>query len=66
MDIEKLFVRNSGTRLLVDIHVHADAEISLEEAHAIGGHVKAKLMTDFPRIVNVLVHMEPAPAEIAA
>ena len=60
IDIEKLFVRVSGTNLFVDIHVHAAAETTLAEAHKIGGIVKSTIMADNPEVAGVLVHMEPA------
>ena len=60
IDIEKLFVRVSGTNLFVDIHVHAAADTKLSDAHRIGGIVKSTIMNRNPEVAGVLVHMEPA------
>ncbi|MCU0636268.1 MAG: cation diffusion facilitator family transporter [Gemmatimonadaceae bacterium] len=57
--IEKLIVRAAGTRLHVDVHVQADPSMSLADAHALGGAVKAAVRRDVPRVFGVLVHMEP-------
>ena len=60
--IEKLAIRRAGMRLFVDIHVQVDGAMSVADAHAIGGHVKARLRAEVPRVVGVLVHMEPFTA----
>jgi cation diffusion facilitator family transporter len=64
--IEKLVVRGAGTRWHVDVHVQADPAMSLAEAHALGGAVKAAVRRDVPRVFGVLVHMEPFDAISAA
>ncbi|MBK7908208.1 MAG: hypothetical protein IPJ78_16820 [Gemmatimonadetes bacterium] len=40
--IEKTVVRKTGPRYYIEIHVQADGAVTLDRAHAIGGHVKAK------------------------
>jgi cation diffusion facilitator family transporter len=57
--IEKLHVRKAGTAYRVTVHVQADASMSLEEAHALGGRVKHAICASMPRVNYVLVHMEP-------
>jgi cation diffusion facilitator family transporter len=57
--IEKLAVRKAGLTYEVVVHVHADPETSLHDAHALGGRVKATIRADVPRVASVLVHMEP-------
>ena len=56
---EKIAVRRSGLFLRVTIHVQADADTSLERAHALGGQVKATIREALPQVQSVLVHMEP-------
>lgn len=56
---EKLLARKVGTRFLVDLHVHADPELTLHEAHLLGGIVKTAIRQAIPAVENVLVHMEP-------
>jgi cation diffusion facilitator family transporter len=57
--IEKLHVRKAGMAYRVTVHVQADAAMSLEEAHALGGRVKHDVCAAAPRVNYVLVHMEP-------
>ena len=57
--IEKLIMRRAGIHLFVEIHVQADPQLPLRDAHAIGGHVKAILRGQISAIAGVLVHLEP-------
>lgn len=59
---EKLMARRVGTRIWIDLHVQADATMSLHDAHALGHKVKRAICETFPLVENVLVHMEPADA----
>ncbi len=57
--VEKLAVRRAGRGYWVDIHVQADATMSLELAHVLSGKVKGAIRASTPRVLGVLVHMEP-------
>ena len=57
--VEKVIVRRAGTHYFADLHVQADPEMSLHDAHAVGHHVKAAIMERLPNVRDVLVHMEP-------
>ena len=57
--IEKLFVRPIGMNYQVAIHVQSSPEMTLSEAHALGGRVKATIQQALPQVSGVLVHMEP-------
>jgi cation diffusion facilitator family transporter len=57
--IETLKVRKSGLSLFVDIHVEADPEMSLHDAHVVSGKVKTSILRRVPTVRGVLVHMEP-------
>ncbi len=57
--VETLKVRRSGLGLYVDIHVEADPEIPLREAHIVSGKVKTSIRRAVPTVLGVLVHMEP-------
>jgi cation diffusion facilitator family transporter len=57
--VEKLGVRKTGTSYRVTIHVQADASMSLDDAHRLGGRVKSAIRERVPRVQSVLVHMEP-------
>ena len=56
---EKLRIRKSGPKYLLELHVQADPGLSLHEAHVLSGKVKGAIRTAVPRVDNVLVHMEP-------
>ena len=57
--VENLNVRSSGLGFYVDLHVKADAAMSLEAAHEIAAKVKYAILKAIPSCVSVLVHMEP-------
>jgi divalent metal cation (Fe/Co/Zn/Cd) transporter len=67
--IEKCIARKSGPGWLVDIHVEVDGRLPVEQGHAIGHQVKEVLCSSGLRLLDVLVHIEPAvtpaPAEPA-
>lgn len=57
--IEQLRVRKSGLEYFVDIHVEVEGDLTVSEGHRIGHNVKDDLLAEFPRIRDVLVHIEP-------
>ena len=60
VDVEKLWVRQSGTVYFVDIHVHADPAMPLRDAHNVSHDVKSAVCAGVRGVKDVLVHMEPA------
>jgi cation diffusion facilitator family transporter len=60
---EKLMARRVGTRIWIDLHVHADPQMSLHDAHALSGMVKSAIRLGLPVVENVLVHMEPSTGQ---
>jgi ferrous-iron efflux pump FieF len=57
---EKLMARRVGTRIWIDLHVHAEPSMSLYDAHELSGMVKSAICRELPVVANVLVHMEPS------
>ena len=57
--IEQLAARRVGIGYRVTVHIQADPETTLRDAHAIGGRVKYAMCRVGIRIQSVLVHMEP-------
>jgi cation diffusion facilitator family transporter len=57
--IEKVHTRKSGTRYLVDMHVEVDPQMSVRDAHEVSHRVKDALRQRMPRVLDVLVHIEP-------
>ena len=58
-EIEKLLVRKSGLEFFVEIHVEVEGSMTVSDGHRIGHQVKDRLLVQFPRVRNVLVHVEP-------
>lgn len=58
-DVETLWVRKSGLEFFADIHIEVDPELTVAQGHHIGHQVKDRLLGEFPRLRDVLVHLEP-------
>jgi len=59
LDTEKCFVRKTGLKYFVDLHITVDSEISVKSGHDIAHNVKDKLKLEIPELENVLIHIEP-------
>ncbi len=57
--IEQLLVRKTGFTYDVALHVQADPSLTLLDAHALGGAVKAAIRARQPAAKHIHVHMEP-------
>ena len=63
--VEKVIVRRAGAYYFADLHVQADPDMSLHDAHIVSGKVKSAIMSVLPNVRGVLVHMEPFESEEA-
>jgi cation diffusion facilitator family transporter len=59
LGVEKLSARKAGLVYYVDIHVQANADMSLHDSHELSGAVKSSIKRNVPRVAAVLIHMEP-------
>lgn len=57
--LDKCFVRKMGFDYYVDLHVMVDGELSVQEGHRIAHEVKDAILIAYPRISDVLIHIEP-------
>lgn len=57
--IEKCLVRKMGYQYFVDMHVEVDPQMTVQRSHQIAHDVKNKIRAQFPRVHDVLVHIEP-------
>ncbi len=57
--VEKLRARKSGQRYYVDMHLHVDPAMSVRDAHALAGKVRAYVREKLPSVADVLIHIEP-------
>jgi cation diffusion facilitator family transporter len=64
--VDKVWVRKLGMRLMVDLHIIVDPDISVKEGHRLAHEVKAKLQRELPQVRDVMVHVEPNEPERAA
>jgi divalent metal cation (Fe/Co/Zn/Cd) transporter len=48
-----------GFEYFVDLHILVDADLPVREGHRIGHEVKDAILAAYPRITEVLVHIEP-------
>lgn len=61
--VEKLLARRAGMGYFVGIHVQADPQLSLHDAHIVAGKVKTAIRAAEPAVLDALVHMEPYEPE---
>ena len=57
--VDKVWARKLGMRLIVDLHLEVDPEITVEEGHRLAHEVKDKLQHELPQVRDVMVHVEP-------
>jgi cation diffusion facilitator family transporter len=61
--LDKCNVRKMGLDFYVDLHVVVDANISVKEGHFIAHEVKDFIISKFPSIHDVFIHIEPEGRE---
>jgi cation diffusion facilitator family transporter len=61
-------IRSRGMEesIWVDLTIQVDPSMTTAEAHAVAHEVEDRLKTNWPRVVDVVVHIEPAGASSAA
>ena len=60
--VEKTRLRRSGSTLFIDIHVEVDGALTVSEGHRIAHEAKDALIAGGLGLVDVQVHIEPAPS----
>ena len=58
---EKIRTRGSADYAFLDLHLWLDGDMPLKTAHAASHVVKDRLMTKFPQLADVVIHLEPPP-----
>lgn len=56
---EKCFVRKSGMKFHVDLHVIVNGEISVKAGHDVAHSLKDYLQAKMPNLEQILIHIEP-------
>jgi cation diffusion facilitator family transporter len=62
---EKIRTRGSADYVFLDLHLWLDPQTPLRTAHATSHVVKDRLMTKFPQLADVVIHIEPPPTDTA-
>jgi cation diffusion facilitator family transporter len=57
---EKCYIRKTGMKYHVDLHIIVDGEISVTSGHDIAHTLKDALMYHLPALADVHIHVEPA------
>lgn len=63
MGCHEIRTRGSADFVFVDLHIWMDAGTRLDEAHEISHQVKDRLMSRYPQIGDVVIHLEPPPRD---
>lgn len=58
---EKIRTRGAADYAFMDLHLWLDGEMPLKAAHTASHVVKDRLMTKFPQLADVVIHIEPPP-----
>ncbi len=53
--------RGSVDHVFLDLHVWLRPDMRLDEAHGLSHIVKDRLMSEFPDLADVIIHIEPPP-----
>ena len=56
---EKCFIRKAGMKYHVDLHAIVNAQISVQQGHALAHQLKDTLRLEIPQLGHVLIHIEP-------
>ena len=59
LEIEKIRIQHAGPDAHVDIDIEVDPAIRVDEAHRIAQHVRATIVSHWPSVREVVVHVEP-------
>ncbi len=58
--VHKLRTRKLANYIYIDLHLEVDGQISVTKGHDISEAVKHSLIQSNPKIIDVMVHLEPA------
>lgn len=64
--ISDVKARYIGQRLFVDLEIEVDAQLSVDQGHAIAEYARNQVIESVPDAYEVLVHVEPQQPQLAA
>ena len=56
-------IKKRHMRLIIDLHIEVDPDITVQEGHRLAHEVKDKLQRELPQVRDVMVHVEPYDPE---
>ena len=59
VDTEKCFVRKTGMKYHVDLHIIVDANLTVRDGHHLAHILKDYLKSEFIQLADVHIHVEP-------
>lgn len=66
VDVERPIARKSGTGYWLDMHVRVAPEMAVRDAHTLAHTVKDRVRGSMPRVLDVLIHVEPFDPRFAS
>ena len=61
-EVTEVRVRWIGHRLLAEINIAVDADLSVENGHRVAHEVRHELLHHLPYLANAIIHVDPASA----
>ncbi len=61
-EVHKVRTRYISTSILVDMHIVVDGSISVRDGHTIADEVEYKIIESIPKVLDVVVHVDPSDA----
>lgn len=58
-EVEKIRIQAAGPDAHVDIDIEVDPQMTVEQSHRLAQQVRAAVRTDWPMVLEVVVHVEP-------
>ncbi len=52
--------RGSAQHVYLDMHIQVDPDIPIKDAHNIAHRVEGRIISEFPAVADIVVHVEPA------
>ncbi|MCF6248932.1 MAG: cation diffusion facilitator family transporter [Desulfobacula sp.] len=57
--VHKMRTRKLANCIYIDLHLEVDGQLSVTQGHDISEHVQHTLIKNYPKIIEVMVHLEP-------
>lgn len=61
--VHEIRVRRSGQKLIVDMKLDMDPQMTVQESHGIGKQVREQIFTCFPGVGDIMIHVHPSEEE---